>query len=146
MTTATETPARAGIGSELPAARLYLLRAGYALIGVGLALVKWPLLQDAHTMPLSDGVALCLLTAMSVLALVGLRYPVKLLPLLLFETLWKVLWLCLVALPQAIGGSMSEATTAVAFNCALVVVVIAVIPWRYVWTEYVRRSGNRWRS
>ena len=42
-----------------------------ALMGVGLALVKWPLLPDAHTMPLYEGVTLCLLTAMSLLALVG---------------------------------------------------------------------------
>ena len=97
-------------------------------------------------MPLYDGVALCLLTAMWFLALLGLRYPVKLLPVLLFEAIWKLLWLSLVALPQAIRGNMSEAMTEVAFNCALGVVMVAVIPWRYVWTQYVRSSGDRWRS
>ena len=70
-------------------------------MGVGLAIVKWPLLATAHTLPLYDGVTLCLLTAMSLLALLGLRHPVRLLPLLLFESAWKLLWLSVVALPVA---------------------------------------------
>ena len=40
-------------------------------------------------MALYEGVTLCLLVAMSLLALLGLRYPVKLLPLLLFESAWS---------------------------------------------------------
>jgi hypothetical protein len=63
------------------------LRAGYLLIGVGLALVKWPLLPNAASLPLYDGVTLCMLTAMSLLAFLGLRYPVKLLPVLLSSQL-----------------------------------------------------------
>jgi hypothetical protein len=72
--------------TELSRTRLHLLRAGYLLMGVGLALVKWPLLPDARALPLYEGVTLCLLTAMSLLAFLGLRYPVKLLPMLLFES------------------------------------------------------------
>jgi hypothetical protein len=122
---------------ELSRTRLRLMRAGYAFMGVGLALVKWPLLPAAKTLPLYEGVTLCLLTAMSLLALLGLRYPVKLLPLLLFETAWKLLWLSLVALPQAVNGDLSKAATETVYTCSLVVVIIAVIPWRHVWTEYV---------
>ena len=87
------------------------MRGGYLLMGVGLALVKWPLLPDAHTQPLYEGVTLCLLVAMSLLAFLGLRYPVKLLPLLLFESVWKVLWLGLVALPKAVSGDLDAATS-----------------------------------
>lgn len=133
-------------GRELSLTRLYAMRAGYALMAVGLALVKWPLVPDAHTMPLYDGVSLMLLTAMSFLALLGLRYPVKFLPLLLFETIWKLLWLGAVALPQALNGGLSDRTSEVAVNCSLVVFIIASIPWKYVWTQYVRSNGNRWRS
>ena len=32
------------------------------------------------------------------LALLGLRYPVRLIPILLFECLWKLMWLAIVAL------------------------------------------------
>jgi len=97
------TPASAATTySGLALTRLHLMRAGYLLMGVGLALVKWPLLPGAAALPLYEGVTLCLLTAMSLLAILGLRYPVKLLPLLLFESIWKLLWLSLVAFPQAI--------------------------------------------
>ena len=42
----------------------------------------------------------CILLAMSVLAFLGLRYPVKMLPILLFESMWKLTWLAVIALPQ----------------------------------------------
>ncbi len=66
---------------------------------------------------------------MSLLAFHGLRYPAKLLPLLLFESAWKLLWLGLVALPKAIDGNLDQATSDIAFNCSFVVLILAVIPW-----------------
>jgi hypothetical protein len=145
-TTTTSTRTTVSAGQQLSLTRLYAMRAGYALMFVGLALVKWPLLPDAHTMPLYDGVSLMLLTAMSFLALLGLRYPVKLLPVLLFETIWKLLWLGGVALPQALDGGLSDRAAEVAVNCSLVLLIIASIPWKYVWTQYVRSNGDRWRA
>ncbi|HEU5037505.1 MAG TPA: hypothetical protein VFT70_10900 [Nocardioides sp.] len=121
---------------ELSAARLLAMRGGYLLMGVGLVLVKWPLLPDAHELPLYEGVTLCLLTAMSLLALLGLWQPVRMLPVLLFESLWKVLWLGLVALPGAVAGDLDGATTDVLVNCSLVVVILAVTPWSYAWRSY----------
>jgi hypothetical protein len=121
---------------ELPAYRLHLMRGGYLFMGVGLALVKWPLLPDAHAMPVFEGVVTCLLTAMSLLALLGLLHPVKLLPVLLFEVGWKLLWLGVVALPRALSDDLDAATQEILINCSLVVVIILVVPWRHVWREY----------
>lgn len=131
--------------TDLPLWRLHAMRAGYLFMGVGLVIVKWPLLPDAATMPLFEGVTLSLLTAMSLLAFLGLRYPVKMLPVLLFETTWKVIWLALVALPNTMAGTLDQAMTEIAVNCSLVVIIIAVIPWRYVWTQFARQRGDRWR-
>ena len=139
------TPMAPAVVPRLSITRLHAMRAGYLLMAVGLALVKWPLLADADSLPLHEGVNLCLLTAMSVLAIVGLRHPVKLLPVLLFETGWKVLWLSLVALPRAAAGELDTATSETVASCSLVVIVIAVVPWRFVWHEYVRTAGDRWR-
>lgn len=83
---------------------------------------------------------------MSLLTFLGLRYPVKLLPLLLFESAWKLLWLFLVALPRAITGHLDAATTDTLVSCSLVVVILAVTPWRYVWRNYLRATGDRWRG
>jgi hypothetical protein len=140
-----DSPASTGL-HELPLYRLHLMRAGYLLMGLGLAVVKWPLLlDDAHSLPLFEGVVACLLTAMSLLAFLGLRHPLKLLPVLLFEVMWKLLWLSVVALPAAASGDLDESMQEVAVNSSLVLVIIAVTPWRYVWRQYVTAPGERWR-
>jgi hypothetical protein len=143
VTTLTATPVTTA--PTLSLTRLHLMRGGYLLMGVGLALKKWPLLPDAHNRPLYEGVTLTVLVAMSLLAFLGLRYPLKLLPLLLFESAWKVLWLGLVALPKAADGSLDAATTDTVVNCSLVVVILAVVPWPQAWHTYVRAPGDRWR-
>jgi hypothetical protein len=135
----------AGLSAELTPIRITAMRAGYLLMGGGLAIVKWPLLPGAHALPVYQGVTLCLLTAMSLLALLGLRYPVRMLPLLVLETAWKLLWLSLVALPKGMSGEVDAATSDIMASCSLIVVIIAVIPWRYVWRSYVREPGDHWR-
>lgn len=131
--------------ADLSTRRLNVLRAGYLFMGGGLVLVKWPLLPDAHSLPLYEGVTLSLLTALSVPALLGLRYPRALLPVLLAEVAWKIVWLSLVALPRAVSDEIDERTGEVLVNCAFIVVIIAVVPWGYVWRRYVTAPGDPWR-
>lgn len=88
---------------------------------------------------------LCLITATSLLALLGVRYPVRLLPLLLFESAWKALWPLRVAVPQAADGGLDTATSDVVVSCSLVVVILAVIPWRHVWQSHALTPGETWR-
>jgi hypothetical protein len=144
-TTSTRPHAPTRTPDDLSVTRLYAMRGGYLLMGIGLVLVKWPLLPSAHTLPLFEGVTLCLLTAMSLLAFVGVRHPVKLLPVLVFESVWKVLWLALVALPRATAGDLDAATQTVLVNCSVVVVILAVTPWRHVWRTCLGAPGDRWR-
>jgi hypothetical protein len=134
------------VAAELSLYRLHLMRAGYAVMGIGLAVVKWPLLvTHPEPWPLFDGVVTCILTAMSLLALLGLRYPVRLLPILLFECGWKLIWLSVVAAPKLATGNLDAATQEVMVNSLLVVIILAVVPWRYVWQQYVTAKGDRWR-
>ena len=115
-------------------------------MGDGLAAVKWPLVIGYdRAMPLYEGVVAVLLTAMSLLAFLGLRYPVRLLPILLFESLWKLIWLSVVALPAVAAGDVDQAMSETIFSCSLVVIIVAVVPWRYVWQRYVTAKGDRWR-
>jgi|SRR5947199_770111 len=135
------------VRDELSTRRLNVMRLGYAFMGVGLVIVKWPILLQgaAASLPVFEGVVACLLTAMSLLAFLGLRYPVRMLPILLFEVTWKVIWIAAVALPHLVSADLDAATGAVLFNCSFVVVIIAVIPWGYVWRRYVRTPGDAWR-
>ena len=143
--TATATATAAAATPEVSVRRLNAMRAGYLFMGLGLAVVKWPMLTDAHTLPLFEGVTWALLTALSLGALLGLRHPVAMLPVLLFETTWKLLWLATVALPQALNGGLDAATTELVVRCSLVVVIFVVTPWRFVWARYARAGGDPWR-
>lgn len=129
---------------RLPTFRLNIMRAGYLLMAVGLIIVKWPLLLHAASLPVVDGAIVCILTAMSLLALVGLRYPIGMLPILLFEVLWKVLWLAIVALPHLIAGDMDEATGELTFSVLFVIAILAVTPWDYVGKRFVTARGDNW--
>ena len=56
------------------------------------------------------------------LSVLGLRYPLQMLPLLLWELVWKTIWLIVVAAPLWSAGSMDEATRSTAFAVLWVVV------------------------
>jgi mannose/fructose/N-acetylgalactosamine-specific phosphotransferase system component IIC len=145
-TTSTSTPVRGGDLAPVPLHRLYLLRVGYAFMGLGLVVTKWPLMvSPPESWSVAQSVVDTMLVALSVLALLGLRHPLRMLPVLLFESLWKLLWLGVVALPAARAGDMSAAMSDVVLACALVAVVLAVVPWGYVRKQYVTAQGDRWR-
>ncbi len=135
-----------GRDQELTVRRMNVMRLGYALMGVGLAIVKWPIVvQDVRSLPVMEGVVACLLTGMSLLALLGLRYPVRMLPILLFEVAWKAIWVGTVGIPHLIANDLSTEARGVLINCTIVVVIVAVIPWRYTWQRYARTPGDAWR-
>lgn len=133
--------------NEVSLFRLYLLRAMYLLVVVGLGIVVWPGVVH-HTEPweLMEGVVACMLAAFSALSVLGLRYPLQMLPLLLWELTWKAIWLLVVAVPLWSAGSMDPATWNTAAACLWVIIIPFVIPWPYVLTHYFRKPGDRWRS
>ena len=132
-------------GEQLSLPRLYALRFGYLVVGVGLAVRKWPLFLHRDTWGLEEGVVTCLLVAMGLLALLGVKYPVRMLPVLVFESLWKLIWLGAVAAPLWLDGRLDGRTAETAAMCLWVVVVLAVVPWRHVARRYLTEPGDRWR-
>lgn len=125
--------------------RLYGLRAGYLLLVLGLGLLVWPRIIGHEPWPLMFGIVQCMLAALSVLAMLGLRYPLQMLPLLFFELTWKAIWLAAVALPSWRAGEMDANTLSTVYECLVVVVFVFVIPWRYVFDNYVTRPADRLR-
>ena len=144
-TSAARTTEYQQIPDGLPVWRLNVLRIGYAVMGVGLVLNRWPLLLEHASWELKEGTVICMLVAMSVLALLGLRHPERMLPILVFEVGWKLLWLALVALPQWLGGELDGAARVQAAAVLWVVVPMAVVPWRYVFARYVTAHAQPWR-
>lgn len=124
--------------AEVSATRLNLLRAAYLVLVVGLGLFIWPTILDpSQPMASMSGVVVSMLGAMSALAVLGLRNPLQMLPILLFEIGWKTIWLLRVALPMWLDDSLDAATTARFYECIPVVIFVAIIPWGYVWRTYV---------
>lgn len=133
-----------GSADEVSLARLYVLRATYLLLVVGLGATIVPQILD-HS-PVSRGVIPSLLGALWALAFLGLRYPLQMLPLLMFELAWKAIWLFSFGLPQRLAGQLpptfAEDFPAITFG---VILMPLVVPWGYVWRHYVRARGARWR-
>ena len=130
--------------SEVSLARLYLLRATYLLLVVGLGvMIVPPLINHA---PMARGVVPSLLGSVWLLAFIGLKYPLQMLPLLMFELAWKTIWLLAFGLPQWSAGQTPPTFTEDFQNIAFGVVLMPlVIPWRYVWRHYIRQPATRWR-
>jgi hypothetical protein len=124
--------------------RLYVLRAAYLLLVVGLGAMIVP---DIVSHRLTDrGVIASLLGCVWLLAFIGLRYPLQMLPLLLFEFAWKTIWMLNFGLQQWASGQRPP-TFAEDFFAIVggVVLMPLVIPWPYVWRHYVQQPGARWR-
>lgn len=131
----------------VPLPRLYALRVGYLILGGGLAIWKVPEIFDQDPpWTLTQGVVNSMLAALSILALLGIRYPLRMLPVLLFESAWKLIWLAAVALPSWAADRMDAVTRQATNECLGVVIILAVIPWRYVASQYLTKHGERWRT
>jgi hypothetical protein len=123
--------------------RLYLMRLLYLLNFLFLGFEVWPTLLH-HPGPWDPvkGVALSFWAALSALCVLGIRYPLKMVPVLLMQFLYKLIWLVAVALPAwpalrsaGLTGSMEGG----------IIADLVVIPWVYVWVTFVRQPGDRWR-
>lgn len=131
--------------SRISTFRLYLLRAAYLVLVIGLGMRVWPAIIDhVYSMRIDSGVETCMLWALSVLSILGLRYPLEMLPLLFFEMTWKTAWLLTVALPHWLRAQWSQDLASTTFAVSLVVIFLLLIPWRYVLEHYAKRPGDRW--
>jgi hypothetical protein len=147
MTSIDASASRPGTNStedQVSLARLYVLRATYLLLVVGLgALIVPPLIDHA---PMARGVIPSLLGGVWLLAFIGLKYPLQMLPLLMFEFAWKTIWLLAFGLPQWSAGQMPPTFTEDFRNIVLGVILMPiVIPWGYVYRHYIRQPAARWR-
>ena len=117
----------------------------YLFAVVGLGVFLWPgVINPNRHWELMEGQASCMLAAFSLLCLLGIRYPVQMLPVLLWEVLWKTLWLVLVPLPQLMAGRLDESLKPAVFAVSMVVLVYVAVPWPYVFVHYVRAPSERW--
>ena len=135
--------------SEVSTFRLYVLRAMYVFTAVGLAIEKLPALLHPANLSPGDSVILSVLGATALLAVLGIRYPLKMLPLLFFEFVWKSIWILTFGLPLSLSGGLDPNVTfggtETLIACLVGVVLVPIaMPWGYVLKHYLRAPGDRW--
>jgi hypothetical protein len=133
--------------NDVSTVRLYLLRATYLFMVVGLGIEIWPsILHHPNDVELMRGVVRSLLGGVSLLAALGIRYPLKMLPVMFFELGWKSIWVLSFGLPLWSAGQLDPGTRETLFACLMGVVLFPlVIPWGYVFANYVKAPAGRWR-
>ena len=134
-----------GASDAVPLWRLYVLRALYAILAAAEGSIQLQaFLHHAHW-TLGSGVAHSFLLALALLSIVGIRYPLGMLPLLVYELLWKMVWLCGVALPLWAANQVDADTRESFFQIAPVIILVPLFPWGYIFSNYLKKPGDRWR-
>ncbi len=120
--------------------RINTIRFLFLLMALVMGSVVWrQLLFDWADWPLWKGVGKSMLAALALISLLGVRYPLQMLPLMLFEIAWKTVWLGLIALRAWQAGRWDADLGSMFEDCVGIVVAYFVMPWRYVWARYFRQ-------
>jgi hypothetical protein len=120
---------------------IYLLRLLYVLMFFVLGREVWTRILT-HRGPWDpyEAVAWCLWAAFATLAGLGIIRPLKMLPIVLLEIFYKVLWLGIVAYPlwagNTLAGSPAEGITS---SFLWVLLPIIATPWGYAFATYIYR-------
>ena len=132
--------------SEVSILRLYLLRAMYFMIAFLMGSGIWQRLVSHEPWQQMEGVAYAMLGALALTAVLGIRYPLQMLPLLLFEFAWKVVWMLMVAWPQSRLGPLDAGNASTFYEVLFGVILLPLLlPWKYLFANYVQKPGDRWR-
>jgi hypothetical protein len=118
---------------------IYLLRLVYVLMFFVLGKDTWTqILTHQGPWQPTSAVVWSVWTAFATLAGVGIIRPLKMLPILLLEIFYKVLWLIIVAYPLwskgTLAGSPAENITS---SFLWVILPIVAVPWGYVFVNYI---------
>ena len=109
--------------------------------GIGLAQLLAPSqMQSTLGMPAQDplvfGLGASVFLALGLVAILGIRAPLKYCSILLVELSYKLLWLCGVVVPLALRGEFPNSSIVqVAIFCTFVVGDLIAIPFRYLFSR-----------
>ena len=123
-----------------PKWRLHTMRGLFFLNFISLAFDNWStILSPGEQLGVLSGVAISFWAGFSVLILFGLRFPLKLLPILLLQLLYKSAWIIGVYRPARGAGAIDAGMQEFFWICvAGIVLNLVIIPWGYVYREYIK--------
>lgn len=130
------------ISKEVSTFRLYLMRFVYLLNFVLLGSDVWPaIFRHQGAWDPTKGVAFSFWAALSALSALGLRYPLKMAPLLLLQMFYKAVWILAIGLPMWSAVRATDLAHAMVIG---IFVDLIAIPWPYVVASFVSEPGDRW--
>jgi hypothetical protein len=122
--------------------RLLVLRA-VAFFFIVSGLLSYPQML-IHASATDRGMIKAFLTGLWLMSFLAVRYPLKMLPIFLFEFAWKTVWLVVFGMPQWISGIGSPRLHQDLLEIGLPPILLALgIPWAYVWRHYFRQPAER---
>lgn len=123
----------------LSSLRLWLMRVPYFFTGVLFTFTAWSSLVGYWgEFEAVEGVAYAFWGALSLLALVGLRFPVKMLPLLLLQFGYKLIWIAAVGYPLLQRGELDPAgMELLQANLIGAGIDLVAIPWWFAIRTYI---------
>lgn len=129
----------------VPPINVWLMRTVYILMVVFMGKDSWThIIEHAGAWEPQDAMVWSVWAAFGAMALIGVFRTVRMVPILLLEIFYKVLWLAIVAYPLwtsgKLAGSPAEGMTQVFVWVALPIVAM---PWLYVFKTYlIGRNGS----
>ncbi len=124
---------------------IYLLRLVFILMFFVLGKTTWThILTHQGSWEPDSAIAWCVWTAFATLAGLGILRPLKMLPILLLEIFYKVLWLVIVAYPLWVAGKLAGSSAEGTSSAFLwVILPIIAVPWGYVFVNYLYGPAKR---
>ncbi|MBD3729690.1 MAG: hypothetical protein IE933_08290 [Sphingomonadales bacterium] len=118
--------------------RIHCIRLLFALMACFMGYFVWyNLLFASADVPVPQGLSRSMLGALALLSLLGVRYPIQMLPLMLYEVTWKTVWLLVIALRAWLAGKWTPDMQSLFEDCIGIVLAYIFMPWRYVWARYI---------
>lgn len=118
--------------------RIHCIRFLFLLMALVMGSFVWTqLLFQSADWPVHKGLSKSMLAALALVSLLGVRYPLQMLPLMLYEVVWKTVWLVLIAGRAWLAGKWTPEIESLFHDCIGIVAAYLFMPWRYVWARYV---------
>jgi hypothetical protein len=122
---------------------VWLLRILFLLMFVFVGSDSWTgLLRHQGAWDPVRAAAVCMWAAYSLLSIVGVFHPLRMLPIVAFEIVYKLVWLAIVAYPLWTGGRLAGSPAEEMTKAFLwVLLPIVAMPWGYAFRRYVLNRG-----
>lgn len=120
--------------------RLVVMRIAFFLLSVVFGITAWSrILAPPEMWDSVRGIAYSFLAALSLLSLIGIRFPIAMLPLLLLQFTYKVIWFAGIAYPLWQAGELPTPLADPVFRAFAIGIAVDLIaiPWAYAFSRFI---------